>query len=491
MQAIKSFQSCSIVTLLISHYPQLQAPSVYPSCLQSPVTDPNPKARSTSLPAPRRSNQTTPASATTAATASHPLTKHNLYLFTFGMPPPRTPRGKGAQPSTPTNTPSKTEKSTTSGTTDKLPLHLIFYTNRMPVKDLDAQKRHPQVLEWAQSVRGGDRGSVMKPKSEKKLNARREQYRNSNEDTFIRNFMAALKKDNRRVWNAQKQKWKRVEWDQDGLKEAWNQSFRKNSIPQIDSSDKIAREILDRNPRIKNPKPDIVWALSPRVFDEEQMKINKMYYAQTGICPADIWHPFCILEAKMKGTIEDAIYQCARGGASLVSATRLLNHAAGLRDLIIPGADLTTPVFSLAVVPTVVSMLVHWAEVDKNGKTWYHTSHVFTYALENPGAGIMLRHDLDNILDWGTLTRKAMVIKLLAAIADAHRTNRLRELPTPDPTTIADDFDEDEQDTEDEEQRSTEELLEEALEQNLLGPETPTHRSKRRKLDKVGDKQIA
>ena len=91
-----------------------------------------------------------------------------------------------------------------------------------------------------------------------------------------------------------------MEWDQNGLQEAWNQSFRKNSIPQIDSSDKIAREILDRNPRIRNPKPDIVWALNPEVFDEERMKINKMYYAQTGICPADIWHPFSILEARIE-----------------------------------------------------------------------------------------------------------------------------------------------------------------------------------------------
>ena len=84
-----------------------------------------------------------------------------------------------------------------------------------------------------------------------------------------------------------------------------------------------------------------------------------------------------------------------------------------------------------------------------------------------------------------------MVINLLAVLADAHRTNRLRELPTPDPTTIADNLNKDEQDTEDAEKRSTEEVLEEALEQNLLRPETPTHRSKRMKLNKVGDKKIA
>ena len=39
----------------------------------------------------------------------------------------------------------------------------------------------------------------MKSKSEKKLKARREKDRKSNEDTFIHNSMAALKKENRRV----------------------------------------------------------------------------------------------------------------------------------------------------------------------------------------------------------------------------------------------------------------------------------------------------
>ena len=351
----------------------------------------------------------------------------------------------------------------------------------MPVKDAAVLKRHPEVLRWARDVQGGGRDSVMRPKSEEKLRARRDEYEKSNEDTFIHMFMAALKKENRRTWNAKKQKWKRVEWDQDGLKEAWNQSFQKNSIPKIDTADRVAKDILDSNPRIKNPKPDIVWGLSPRVFDKGLMEINKLYYAQAGICPADTWHPFCILEAKMKGSIEDAIYQCARGGAALVSAARLLYYVAGLLDLTTPGPDLITPVFSLAVVPTVISLLVHWAEVDDQGITWFHTSHVYTYGLENPGVGTQLRHDLNNILDWGTLNRKAEVTKMLTAIADGRENNCLRALPTPD-MTDTNDVDTEEQDTRDEEE------LEAALEQGLIGPESPCHLSKRRRLhEKMGD----
>ena len=392
-------------------------------------------------------------------------------------------------PSTPTNTPSKTGETKASSSTahDKLPNHLILKTNRMPVKDSQAIERHPNVLKWAQSIRGGARGSVMKPKSEERLRARRNQYEDSNEVTFICKFMAALKKEDRKRRNAEKQKWTRVEWDQDGLKEAWNQSFLENSIPQIDTSDKAAKQILDSHPCIKNPKPTIDWALCPTVFDDDErlMEMNRLYYAQAGICPTDLWQPFCLLEAKMKGSLEDAIHECACGGAALVSAARQLHYVAG-QDLTTPGADLTTPVFSLAVIPTVISLLVHWAEVDDKGITTYHTSHVCTYALENPGVLIQLRHDLDNILDWGTLNRKAEVIRLMTAIADGHENKRLRELPTPDVTEPGhddEDEDEDEQDSEDED------VFEYALEQGLIGPESPTHRSKRRRVlhDETGD----
>lgn len=193
------------------------------------------------------------------------------------------------------------------------------------------------------------------------------------------------------------------------MKEAWNHSFQIGSIPKIDTSQKAAKEILDKHPRIrasKNSMQDIVWGLNPKEFDKQLMEINKLYYPQAGICPADLWHPFCILEAKMKGTIEDAIYQCAREGAALVNAARQLFYIADLLDLTTPGADLITPDFSLAVRPTVISLLVHWAEVDSQGIACFHTSHAYTYALENPSVGAQLRHDLDNIMDWGTLTRK-------------------------------------------------------------------------------------
>ena len=158
--------------------------------------------------------------------------------------------------------------------------------------------------------------------------------------------------------------------------------------------------------------------------------------------------------------------------------SRRLRYVAGLLDLTVPGPDMTTPVFSLAVTPNVISLLVHWAEVDEGGQTWYHTSHVFTYALENPGVGKDLRHDLDNLLDWGTLNRKAEVVKTLNVIADGYAKGSLRQFPTPDATESDDVVD-------DEHSRQLVETFLVALDRGLIEPETPTpptHQSKRQRV---------
>ena len=51
-----------------------------------------------------------------------PLTKENLYIFTYDMEPPSAPKGKNALLSTPTNTPSKSGKNTSSSEHDKMRL---------------------------------------------------------------------------------------------------------------------------------------------------------------------------------------------------------------------------------------------------------------------------------------------------------------------------------------------------------------------------------
>ena len=297
----------------------------------------------------------------------------------------------------------------------------------MPVDDDAAIERHPQVLDWAEEIQGGERQFAMKPESEKKLRQLRRQHERSNELTFTHRLFVALIQSKRNKETENMEEWPLVEWDQDGLMEAWDVLFHRNSIPAISTPDEATARVLAKYPRIKNPKPDITFGLQEKEFSTDLMTVNRLFWAQAGICPAEVWHPFLIVEAKMKGTIEEAEYQCVRGGAALVNAARLLRYLAG-GDLRKPGPDLDTPVFSLAVIPSQIVLHVHWAEVDTAGETWFHMHHVNTYSVKLPKEGIRLRHDLNNILDWGTQIRKMEVNAILTQINTAVQNGTVKEL---------------------------------------------------------------
>ena len=303
----------------------------------------------------------------------------------------------------------------------------------MPMEDRAALRRHPEILQWAQEVQKGQRNSAMEPASEQKLADRRLAYEQSNEDTFIRQFMTALLRDKRE--RKVGEVWQEIGWAQDGLMEAWQKSFQRDCIPQIEVPDEVTKKVLGANPRIKDPKPDITYGISSNLFSANQMTVNRLYCSQAGICPGELWHPFCIVEAKMKGTIQEAEYQCVRGGAALVNAARQLKYHSGT-DILTDGPDMDTAMFSLAVITTSVVLHVHWAEV-VDGKTLFHMHHVYTYALANQGVGSQLRHDLDNILDWGTLTRKIQITEMLDSISIRVKSNIIRTLPGPS-TSIED-----------------------------------------------------
>ena len=301
----------------------------------------------------------------------------------------------------------------------------------MPVEDREALLRHPEVIQWAEEIRTGKRNSAMKTASEQQLVAPRQEYERSNEDTFVREFMAALLRDDRE----RNEDWAKMGWDQVGLKRARNQLFQKHCIPQILTPNALIKKVLDANARIKDPKPNITFGFSSRLFSKEQLKTNRAYYKQTAICPGDLWHPFCLVEAKMRGTVEEAEYQCVRGGAALVNAGQQLQYLSGV-DAPSAAPDTQTATFSLAVNPSIVVLHVHWAEI-VNGETRFHMHHVHSYALKNKGVGLQLRHDLDNILDWGVLTRKRQVDEMLDKITTRVRNNTIRTLPTPS-TLVAD-----------------------------------------------------
>ena len=287
------------------------------------------------------------------------------------------------------------------------------------MEDDEAQDRYPKVMEFSQHIVKMQRQSAMKDESARNLLKVRKNYGDRNENTFLHKFWSKLIREERDKatefgTDLLPSAWEKSQWDKDDLDDSWNQPFKRNSIPQVDTSgDEPLKQLLDKNPRIKNPQPDIVYGLTEKCFSQPGKRANELYDAQTGISKG-IRHPFFFVEAKTNGIMGLVECQCARGGSALVSSVRQLIAASGIDTA--PGADLTSAVFSLALIPVAAKLYIHWAEVAEDGKTVYHMHRVRSYALEEEKQLVDLRHDLDNILDWGTVNRKTWVKDLMDTI---------------------------------------------------------------------------
>lgn len=299
---------------------------------------------------------------------------------------------------------------------------MLLASNNMPL-NADVLGLYPEVMEFAKGIIKGERNSRMEDKSAERVSKARNLYERRNEDTYMKKVWPKLIRDER---DRQVQEgtdlipaaWKKTTWEEDDLDEAWNQPFEKGSIPKVDTSgDKTWATLLNRNQRIKNPKPDILYGLSKNPFTPGGQRANELYKRQAGISKG-MWHPFALVEAKTSGTTEIVKCQSARGGAALVSAIRHLLSESG-HDITTPGADTKSVVFSVSLVPTLATLSIHWAEVlpkEKGGHTIYHMHTVNAYAMEVTENSRNFRHDFDNVLDWGVLTRKWWVVDMMTTI---------------------------------------------------------------------------
>lgn len=313
---------------------------------------------------------------------------------------------------------------------------------------------YENALAHAKSIVQGERGSVTRPESRMKLGKIRETYGSRGESTFLHNTWSQLIRPERHVRGERPEfgeKWYVRSWDMDNLDGNWDEEFRKGSVPTLTTRDDL---ILPA--RVSNPKPDITYGIKPAGFTPAQHAVNTRYNAFTEVSPA-LFHSFFVVEWKNAGgSVEDAENQACRGGAAIVNGLDQLkavlaelekqkktaepgpgtsstisdlarerapltpevehNDALPLSTPCQSGTALPSMVFSLALQASVATMHVHWSE-QKSGATIFHMHLVRTYAIRDDEAWDHLRHDIDNILDWGVLTHKIEIQKILDVIA--------------------------------------------------------------------------
>ena len=92
-------------------------------------------------------------------------------------------------------------------------------------------------------------------------------------------------------------------------------------------------------------------------------------------------------------------------------------------------SDTKSFAFSLALDPLFATMFVHWAEeaFSKEGTVItinWHATPVASYILRYVEPWIDLHRDIDNVLDWGTLTRKQELKDLCKKIDEREQSNK-------------------------------------------------------------------
>lgn len=247
--------------------------------------------------------------------------------------------------------------------------------------------------------------------------------------------------------------WIETAWEKDHLACNWNADFTKGSIPELIVLDPALKLHTDKAPRVKNPKPDLTYGLLQTAFSKNEQDINDAYGAGLSL---GMVHPFFVVEVKTEERSPvEAENQCARGGAAMVLLKRKFNslaegtykdkeaqhkkdraHLAGQmshNNEEIPIAsyriDTKSFAFSLALVPESATMFVHWAEeaFSEEGiliTTNWHASHIAHYFLRDVAPWIDLHRDIDNVLDWGTLTRKKELNELCNKILEREQSNK-------------------------------------------------------------------
>ena len=247
--------------------------------------------------------------------------------------------------------------------------------------------------------------------------------------------------------------WIETAWEKDHLRCNWSADFTRGSVPPLEILDPALKFYTDKAPQVTNPKPDLTYGLLQTAFSKNEQIINETNEASLSV---GMVHPFFIVEVKSaEKPIDEAENQCARGGAAMVWLKRKFNnlaegtykdkeaqpgedgdHLAGQmshNNEEIPidhyRTDTKSFTFSLAIVPRNARMFVHWAEeaFSKEGillTTNWHANEVHTYNLKFPEPWIELHRDLDNILDWGTLTRKQELTDLCKKILEREQSNK-------------------------------------------------------------------
>ena len=326
--------------------------------------------------------------------------------------------------------------------------------------DPKALKKYPEFHDMVLEIVNGGRYSEMKQRSVDRFQHYSHFAEDLNEATFLESLLPLMIKEDRTVKLEQNDPggaplelaghgdgvmqdsqpghaYGSRDWFDDGVFAVSLQEFREDLLPHLDEhlADEHLAQMRKKADGMLAPKPRRCYGLlrgwipvpNDVILDPEIRYL-------IGVSPS-LSHPFFVLEGNSNnGSKIEAQNRVRRGGASLVNAMRLLLAKIGELPVIHNGVDDRNFVFSATLSPGVMSIWVHWVELE-NGSASFHMNLLKSLAIEDPQHISDSRKILNNIMSWGCDLDKRRIKELREKIyawqrqktAKLQEQNRLNE----------------------------------------------------------------
>lgn len=330
-------------------------------------------------------------------------------------------------------------KTTATSRSDIRYLFESFQKNGLPIEDRNAAKSSlgKAILENAKKIIASDRGSAMKSAEQQDLLDTIDKYKRRSEANFIAEVWTRMILNHRSIKNLGQDASTATDaqliqaWEKDHLDIDRDLMWRQDCIPRIDTTnDPVLARLLETLDRVKTPKPDRAYGFNQSGFSKEEQTLNNLF-PEFARLTTEIYHTFFIVEFKnYKHSIDEVILQACRSGAAMINGMRKFKEKAGVLNAT-NAQDNGSIAFSMAMVPSTAQLFVHWAKAtapteetaedtppaeEANPQVEYHMTLVNAYSLPKERDIAELRHDVNNILDWGLEFRLPYVKKLLAKV---------------------------------------------------------------------------
>ena len=267
------------------------------------------------------------------------------------------------------------------------------------------------------------RATKMADSSVKKAMAAAKKNYTKNEKTFFNKVRPLIIKATRLVTEQDSEssedgeyvKILKKEFEKDGLEMVEDENFTRQLLPLPDSV------TSDKAMGLTNPNPDFTYGIvKPEHFPKAEVHVPAHIQVYLSVAPS-MRFPFYVEEHKPASEgIVKAEHQAMRDGATLVNARRKLNHALESEGWDSPvGADLDSFVFTCAWTPYMAEIFVNWYEKLPDGEQVFHMTTIGDqYRMKNPDDLKKLRHDIENILDWGLFKHRQRAQQVWDGIVD-------------------------------------------------------------------------